>query len=220
MSVAERYQQIVQRVEAARNSCGAAAVRLIAVSKRQPLEKLRAAYAAGCRDFGENYVQELKQKAAAAPPDCRWHFIGHLQRNKVKQLPSATSLVHGVDRLRLAQSLARHEQESTEVLLQVNLSNEDTKSGCREADVPQLLEELQALEGLRVVGFMTLPPPVAEPEDARRFFARLFELRERFGGAAVLPELSMGMSHDFEVAISEGATMVRVGTAIFGPRPV
>lgn len=217
MDVANRYRQVVQRVEHAQSQRGGGRLRLIAVSKRQPIDKLQAAYHAGCRDFGENYVQELRQKHGKMPTDCRWHFIGHLQRNKAKQLPEDTALVHGVDRLPLAQAIAR-QPPVRDVLIQVNLAGEASKSGCSEEQLPQLLEEAQQLSQLRVVGLMTLPPAVAHPQDARPFFARLYELRERLGGASALPELSMGMSHDFEEAIAEGATLVRVGTAIFGPR--
>lgn len=218
MTVAERYLQILERVEQARSKHRAGPVRLVAVSKRQPLEKIRQAHAAGCRDFGENYVQELVQKSSELPSDCRWHFIGHLQRNKVKQLPSSTSLIHGVDRLRLARALAVSQPTPRSVLIQVNVSREESKSGCSEADLPGLLDQIRAIDGLCVAGLMTLPPVVEDPEQARPFFARLYALRERLGGAKVLPELSMGMSHDFEAAIAEGSTIVRVGTAIFGPR--
>lgn len=214
------YQAILERV---REACGAAgrapeAVRLVAVSKKQPIERLRAAYEAGCRDFGENYVQELERKRSELPADVRWHMIGHLQTNKVKRALGA-SLIHGVDSERVAQALGRAAAEAgrvVDVLVEVNVGGEETKSGVSVQDAEPLVRAVLSIPSLRLRGLMCIPPE----GDARPLFRRLAELRkalERATGTA-LPELSMGMSADFEDAILEGATLVRVGTAIFGAR--
>lgn len=191
---------------------------LVAVSKLQTTEAIVAAHATGCRDFGENYVQELAHKRAALDAlDLRWHFIGHLQRNKVSALLATQPvLIHGVDSERLLRELDKRATTAVAVLLHVNVAREDTKSGCSPEEAPALVALARELPRVRVVGLMTMPP-ASEAEAARPHFRALRELAEGVG-RDVLPELSMGMSHDFEVAVEEGATLVRVGTAIFGAR--
>ncbi len=198
-------------------------VRLIAVSKTKPAEAIRAAYAAGQRDFGENYVQELVEKADALRDltAIRWHAIGQLQRNKAKFVARVATLVHAVDRADLAAELGKRaaaESRTIDVLIEVNVAGEATKGGCPPGDVGRVLDAIAKEPSLRARGLMTMAPFFDDAELARPSFAALRELRERHGGAAALPELSMGMSHDFVVAIEEGATLVRVGTAIFGAR--
>lgn len=205
--------------EAQRRGGHARPVTLVAVSKRKPEADIEAAHRAGCVDFGENYVQELVDKhAALGALDLRWHFIGHLQRNKVKQLLAVRpSLIHGVDDARLLREIdKRAGGEPRAVLLQVNVSGEASKSGCSPAEAPALTALAHELSGVRLRGLMTMPP-IGEPEAARVHFRALRELADAIGRDQ-LPELSMGMSHDFEIAIEEGATLVRVGTAIFGER--
>ncbi len=220
----ERLAQVRSRIASATQRAGRAAdsVRLVAVSKRKPVEAIRAAHDAGCRDFGENYGQELLQKRSelADLSAVRWHHIGHLQRNKARQLMGKTALLHGIDNLRLVAELDKRASLAeviVEIMLQVNVSGEPSKSGCTPEGLPELLDAARSCEQLCIRGLMAMPPFV-EPEQARPFFRRLRELRDDHGGAEQLPELSMGMSHDFEVAIEEGATIVRVGTAIFGQR--
>jgi pyridoxal phosphate enzyme (YggS family) len=203
-------------------------VTLVAVSKTQPSSAIREAYQAGQRDFGENYAQEWREKAAELSdlPDLVWHFIGGLQTNKVKYLlpalrpaaaaPPAVRWVHTVDRLALAEELARRSAArggATRVLLEVNVGEEASKSGCAPGEVARLAQEVVRLPGLELRGLMCIPPAEGDP---RPHFARLRALRDALGLA--LPDLSMGMSGDYPVAIEEGATLVRVGTAIFGER--
>ena len=194
-------------------------IRLIAVSKTFPVDAVRAAYDAGQRDFGENRVQEALAKiAATADLDIRWHLVGHLQTNKVKDALELFDVIHSLDRIELARELdrrARARGRAVGTLLQVNVGGEERKGGWPPDSVEAALEATTRLGGLEVRGLMTIPPAVERPEEARGFFRALRTLAERHG----LPELSMGMSGDFEVAVEEGATMVRVGTAIFGPRP-
>ncbi len=205
-------------------------VTLVAVSKGQDTQTIRAAYAAGQRDFGENYVQEWQEKAQALIdlPDLRWHFLGHLQRNKVKLVIGHVHLLHGVDDMQGLDEMARqaHAQRLQQaVLIQVNPAQEQQKRGCTEHDVELFVDILLRSPGLCLQGLMIIPPASDDPEDARPWFARLRTLRDRlaaeYAGDSRLPalwQLSMGMSSDFEVAIGQGATLVRVGTAIFGPR--
>jgi pyridoxal phosphate enzyme (YggS family) len=220
VSAARRLEEVRARIARAaeRAKRDPASVRLLAVSKTQPASAVREAYDAGQRAFGENYVQELSEKslALAALPDLEWHFIGHLQRNKVKDVLRATAapVIHTVDSTRLADELARRAGDAkVRVLLQVNVAREPQKSGVLPEELPALLAHARTLPSLDVRGLMTIPPD-AEPEDARPHFRALRSLAE----AHALPELSMGMSADLEVAIEEGATIVRVGTAIFGAR--
>lgn len=200
-------------------------VRLVAVSKHQPAEKVRDLFVAGQKCFGENYVQEVQAKMAALPAGIDWHFIGHLQTNKVKAVVGKFSLIHGVDSLRLAKAL--HQQAESlkvvqDVLVQVNLGRESQKNGILPEDLPELADLLSRSLYLRWQGFMLMPPFFDDPERARPFFARLRMLAEKLRAdlGLPLPELSMGMTGDFEAAIEEGATLVRVGTRIFGERGV
>jgi pyridoxal phosphate enzyme (YggS family) len=188
-------------------------VRLIAVSKTKPVELVRAAYAAGQGIFGENYAQELREKADAVP-DAEWHFVGALQTNKAKMVVGRAALIHTCDRLALAQELSKRGKAagvSQRLLLEVNVGREQQKAGVLPEDVPALLAQVQALPALACEGLMCIPPAEGDPRPHFR------SLRQLAGGLA-LPELSMGMSADFEIAIEEGATLVRVGTAIFGGR--
>ena len=205
-----------------------AGVTLVAVSKTQPAEAVREAYAAGQRQFGENYAQEWRDKAAllADLDGLVWHFIGALQTNKVKYVvgtadaPAAApraSWVHTVDRLSLAEELSKRSARrgaTTRVLIEVNVAGEASKSGCAPRDLPALRDAVARLPGLEVRGLMCIPPVEGDP---RPHFARLRRLRDALGGD--LPDLSMGMSGDYAAAVEEGSSMVRIGTAIFGARP-
>ena len=198
-------------------------VRLVAVSKTKPAEAIRIAYAAGQRDFGENYMQELVDKATelADLPDLRWHFIGSLQRNKAKLGTNLAHMIHTVDRDELVQTLDKHAGtigKTLQILLEVNVGDESSKSGASLDAFPSLLERARRASHLQVRGLMAIPPFLDDPEAVRPYFSKLRHLRDAHGGVALLPELSMGMSHDYAVAIAEGATLVRVGTAIFGSR--
>ncbi len=209
MSIAERLAEIRAAIPAG--------VTLIAVSKTQPPEAIRAAYAAGQRDFGENYAQEWRAKADALADlaDLRWHFIGGLQTNKAKVIAGRVAYVHTVDRLELARELSRRlasREARVRVFLEVNVAGEASKEGCRPEEVPALAETVRGLPALDLVGLMCVPPAGADP---RPHFRLLRELRDRLG----LTELSMGMSADWREAVEEGATFVRIGTAVFGPRP-
>jgi PLP dependent protein len=193
-------------------------VEMLGVSKLQPLEALREAYAAGVRAFGENYAQELRDKAEALLdcPGIRWHAIGTLQTNKAKYVAKSAHVFHALDRRKLAEELARRRSGAPlEVYLEVNLGGEATKSGLAPAQLGELLQQVQALPQLKAVGLMCLPPFAESPEASRPYFQRLREL----AAAHHLPGLSMGTSQDYVVAVQEGATVVRVGTALFGPRP-
>jgi PLP dependent protein len=201
-------------------------VRLVAVSKTVPPERVRLAVAAGVSILGENYVQEAREKFnALVDQNVSWHFIGHLQTNKAKYAVRLFDMIHSVDSLKLARELNRQAMKAGKiqpVLLQVDLAGEASKSGVDAAGAARLVREAAALEHLSVQGLMTLPPFFNAPERVRPFFASLRQLRDRIRREEMadsgLKELSMGMSGDFEVAIEEGATLVRVGTAIFGDR--
>ena len=193
-------------------------VRLVAVSKTKPSSAIREAYAAGQRDFGENYAQELAEKAVALADlaDLRWHFIGHLQSNKAKLVAPVAHLVHAVDSASVASALAKRAPSRLRVLVEVNVAGEAEKHGVPPSAVGPLLTAIEAEPNLELAGFMTMPPH--DLDATKRAFADLVALRDQHGGAARLPELSMGMSDDLELAIAAGATMVRIGTAIFGAR--
>jgi hypothetical protein len=216
------------RIDAAARSAGRdpSSVRLVAVSKTFPVDAIRDAYLAGQRDFGENRVQEALQKVSgSADLSIRWHLLGHLQTNKARKAVSAFAMIQSVDSVELIQKLDRAAADSgraPELLIQVDLAGEATKSGAPPPEVPRLFEAAAACRAARVVGLMTLPPLPDTPEDARPWFRRLRDLRDEWHASGVpapmLRELSMGMSGDFEVAVEEGATLVRVGTAIFGSR--
>ena len=200
-----------------------ASVELVAVSKMQPLDAVRALYDCGHRSYGENYVQDLLPKAEALPDDIRWHFIGHLQRNKVKFVLPHVAMIHGVDSLRLATEIDRQASaagRSMEILLQVNVSGEESKYGVDPDEAVALAREIDALSAVSLRGLMAIAAEFDDPEDVRPQFRHLREIRDRCAAeiGRPLPHLSMGMSGDFEVAIEEGATLVRVGTALFGER--
>jgi pyridoxal phosphate enzyme (YggS family) len=223
--IASRLARIRERVEAAvRRRGDGDAVTLIGVSKRQPVESIRAAQAAGLRDFGENYAQELRDKANELEAlDPRWHFIGGLQSNKVKYVVGRT-LIHTVDRVSLLTAIEKRAGSmgiEQEVLVEVNLG-EEQKAGVSVDALGPLLDAFAATEHVRCVGLMVIPP-AGSPERTRPHFRALRQLRDELAqtnrSRVDLRHLSMGMSSDFEVAIEEGATLVRVGTAIFGPRP-
>ena len=230
MSIADRLAGIRARIGAAARSAGRdpASVRLVAVSKTFPIDAVREAYVAGQRDFGENRVQEALQKIHVSTDlQIRWHLLGHLQTNKARKAGPAFAVVHSVDGLELLRKLDQAAGEtgvSPELLIQVDLAGETTKFGVPPGEVPRLFEAAGACRAARIVGLMTLPPAPDAAEDARPWFQRLRELRDGWLAsgvpASMLRELSMGMSGDFEVAIQEGSTMVRVGTAIFGSRDV
>ena len=219
-SVAANLARVRERIAAAAERAGrpASSVRLIGVSKTFPAEAVIAAVAAGLSDIGENRVQEATPKAAAATEagaHPTWHLIGHLQTNKVKPALELFSCIHSVDTLHLAEALSRHAKKPVEILLEVNVAGEVTKTGYGTADVVDIAPAIAALPNLVIRGLMTVAPETGDPEDVRPVFRELRQLNERLG----LSELSMGMSGDYEVAIGEGATMVRIGRAIFGPRP-
>jgi len=225
--IATRWAEVRARVDAACRAAGRdpAEVTVVAVSKLHPTTAIAAAVAAGVRDLGENYAQELVAKQAELPAldptAVRWHFIGRLQRNKAKLVAGKVALVHAVDSIELGAELGKRAAASgavQPVLIAVNLGGEASKSGVEAADVAALVDGLVGVAGVRVDGLMTMPPPADDPEASRPHFRALRALRDQLGRA--LPILSMGMSGDFEVAIAEGATHVRIGTAIFGDRPV
>ncbi len=207
--VAERLGVVRERIAAA--GARPEDVRVVAVTKGQGPEAVAAAVAAGLVDVGENYAQELVAKHDAGGEHCRWHFLGHVQRNKVRVLAPLVDLWQAVDRVAVGETIARRAPGAA-VLVQVNVSGESQKHGCRAADAPALVEELVAV-GLDVRGLMAVGP-TGPPADARPAFRRLVAMAEGLG----LRERSIGMSDDLEVAVSEGSTMVRVGRALFGPR--
>lgn len=223
-----RLAEVRARIDAAAGRAGRdpSSVRLVAVSKTFPVNVVREAYAAGQRDFGENRVQEALEKiAASADLDARWHLLGHLQTNKARKAAPAFAMIQSVDSVDLLRKLdaaAADSGRTPELLVQVDLAGEATKHGAPPDAVPRILEAAGHCRAVQVVGLMTLPPIPDTPEDARPWFRQLRELRDgwlRAGlPAGMLREMSMGMSGDFEVAIQEGATIVRVGTAIFGSR--
>lgn len=223
--IAARLSAVRAHIDEATQRAGrpAGSVRLVAVSKTKPVAALREAYAAGQRDFGENYAQELVEKANALRdlPDLRFHFIGKLQRNKARDVVGAATLIHTVDRSELAEAVNRRaaaENKRISVLVEVHLGDEASKGGVKPEGLGALLTAMRAMEGLDVRGLMAIPPPSDDENVARSYFATMRALRDEHGGVAALPELSMGMSSDYEAAIAEGATLVRVGTAIFGAR--
>jgi pyridoxal phosphate enzyme (YggS family) len=226
--IASALSEVQARIREAARASGREpdAVKLIAVSKTHPATAIREAYAAGQRDFGENYAQELLQKAEALRDltELRWHLIGHLQRNKVKQVAPLVSLLHTVDSLELAHELDKRVSAATParrlpVLVEVSIAGEEQKHGAAPEALAQLLAGIEALPALALRGLMCVPPFTEDAAAARPHFERLRALRDQHGGVSRLPELSMGMTHDLEQAVAAGATLVRVGTAIFGARP-
>ena len=201
-------------------------VRLVTVSKQAPDDKIREARKAGAVLFGENKIQEAQKKIEAlGVEDFHWHFIGHLQKNKVKNIFGLFELIHSVDSIPLAELIHRGSlklDRVTHILIQVNVSGEAAKSGVSPEQLEETLRQTSKFSGVKVQGLMTIPPYDPDPEKSRKYFARLRELRDSMNKTGIenieLKELSMGMSNDFEIAIEEGATLVRVGTAVFGPR--
>jgi len=235
--VALGLNRVRAQLAAALASAGRApdSARLVAVSKFQPASAIRAAYAEGQRDFGENYVQELSQKAAelADLSDLRWHLIGHLQRNKARTVAPLVSLIHTLHSLELLRELDKRAsgvalagarafvvgESRLPVLVEVNVGGEAQKSGCAPEALASLLQALDQATHLRCLGLMCVPPHTEDPSSALPYFEHLRRLRDEHGGAQRLPELSMGMSADLPYAVAAGASIVRVGTAIFGERP-
>jgi pyridoxal phosphate enzyme (YggS family) len=229
VSIADRLALVRVRIERAALAArrDPAGITLVAVSKTRGPDAVREAFAGGQRAFGENYAQELSTKAAAVAdlPGLEWHFIGHVQTNKAKTVARHARVVHTVDSPALARELARraarerleHGRAELQVLVEVNVSGEAQKAGAAPGEIPRIIDGIRESEALSLRGLMTVPP-AGDLAAARQCFEALASLREIHGGTGVLPELSMGMSDDLEVAIACGATMVRVGTAIFGAR--
>lgn len=226
-NIRENMQSIRQLIAAACQKSGRKQeeVKLVAVSKNFPVETIMDAYQAGQRVFGENRVQELIGKIPQLPPDIEWHLIGTLQRNKVKYIVDKVSLIHSVDSLALAQEISKRSIKagvSVNILLQVNISQEKSKSGFSEEELWQNIKDISVLPGIKIKGLMTMAPLVADPEEVRPIFRRLKELSEKIDKLKLpqieMKELSMGMSDDFTVAVEEGATLVRIGSRIFGSR--
>lgn len=227
MGIADNLIHIHERIAAAARRAGRdpSSVRLVAVSKTKPAEAVEEAARAGQRLFGENYVQEFTAKAREVREPVEWHFIGALQSNKVRQIAGLVTLIHSVDRLSLAQEIERQWAKldaACDVLIQVNIAGEATKSGTTAEELLSLVREVAALPHLRVRGLMTMPPFFDDPEGARPYFRELKRLAGVVAAenipSVTMDELSMGMSGDFEAAIEEGATLVRIGTSLFGER--
>ena len=225
--LSENLNEIEQRILASCNTANRSRqdVLLIAVSKTKPLSLLEEAYACGIRDFGENRVQELTQKADTMPEDIHWHMIGHLQKNKVKAAVRHAYMIHSVDSLSLAEAISAEavkQSKTINILLEVNIAEEESKFGYSPAEVLQDISAIAALPNLKIKGLMTIAPFTSVAESNRDYFRQLRELavdiRNKNIDNVDMEVLSMGMSGDFQVAIEEGATMVRVGTSIFGER--
>lgn len=218
----ERLERVEQRIAAACLDAGRdrSEVQLLAVSKTKPPDAVREAVDAGLRLFGENKVQEAQAKIPLCPSGLEWHLIGHLQSNKARLAANLFQMIHSVDSLKLLQALDTHAGTTLPVLLQVNVSGEASKSGMPLDEVAGVIEAANRMQKIEVHGLMTIPPFTADPEKARVHFAALRELRDRLQDetGTPLPELSMGMSHDLEIAIDEGSTWVRIGTDLFGSR--
>lgn len=225
--VAQQFHEIEKRVlEACRRSGrNPADVTLIAVSKTKPAEMLKEAYTAGARNFGENKVQEILEKEPLLPEDIRWHMIGHLQTNKVRQIVGRTCLIHSVDSVKLAREIQKESVKKnliTDILLEVNVAEEESKFGFRLEETEEAFMQISQLSNVRIRGLMTIAPFVSNAEENRSVFRKLNEfyvdMKSKNIDNVSMNVLSMGMTGDFEVAIEEGATMVRVGTGIFGAR--
>ncbi len=226
-TIAENIRRVMATIHRAAERSGREPneIRLLAASKTQDVEKVRAAAEAGIRLFGENYVQEVKEKKDALGESVEWHMIGHLQRNKSKVAIGSFSLIQSLDGIELATVLDKEGKKlgkQVRAFVEVNLAKEESKSGVSEEDLMPLLKKVGTCSHLKVEGLMVIPPPREDPEEARPFFRKLRELKQSLEKLAIpnvdLKELSMGMTHDFPVAIEEGSTIVRVGTAIFGQR--
>ncbi len=225
-SITERVAEVQGRLSRAIEKAGRdpAEVALMAVSKNHGPDAVREAAAAGLTLFGENRVQEAAAKIPESPGHLRWHLIGHLQRNKVKFAVELFEAIHSVDTLKLAETIQRHCEEAgrrMQILLEVNVSGEAVKFGFKPDEVPEVLRRSAEWNRLEITGLMTMPPFTEDPEGARPHFRKLRELRDRWQDetGVPLPVLSMGMTHDMEVAVEEGSNVVRIGTAIFGARP-
>jgi len=224
----DRLERVHARIKKAADDCNRPldSIRLIAVSKTMPAEVVKEAIEAGVTDLGENYIQEAREKVnTLAAFDVTWHYIGHLQSNKAKYAVRLFDLIHSVDSRKLAQELNKYAQKNEKIqsiLIQVNVAKEESKSGVYVENTIELLNNIGQLANISVKGLMTMPPYFNAPEKVRPFFAALRELRDQIRAAGIpnvaMDELSMGMTGDFEAAIEEGATMVRIGTAIFGGR--
>ena len=227
MELAQNYKTVKENVTKACEQAGRSEqeVTLLAVSKTKPVDMLMDVYRAGARDFGENKVQELVDKIPQMPSDVRWHMIGHLQTNKVRQIVGKTCLIHSVDSLHLAETIHKESVKKgivTQILLEVNVAEEESKFGFHAEEVENALKQIQELSGVCVRGLMTIAPFVDNSEDNRPVFQKLnklyVDMKSKNIDNGTMNILSMGMTGDFEVAIEEGATMVRVGTGIFGAR--
>ena len=226
--IADNFESVEHNISDAAKKAGRNpdSIRLIVVSKQASSEKVLAAYLAGARYFGENKAQEAVTKIDEVNlPDVSWHFIGHLQTNKIKYLDSRFDLIHSVDSLSLAKKISTYcegQNRTQAVLLQVNISGEEAKFGMTPSDLKNQLSNFGQLKGIRIQGLMTIPPQDSEPENSRKYFFRLRELRDTCQALKVpgieLIDLSMGMTSDYKIAVEEGATLVRVGSAIFGSR--
>jgi pyridoxal phosphate enzyme (YggS family) len=225
LSLEENYHGLQEQIRLSAEKAGRdpQGVRLLAVSKKMDPEKIRVIWQLGHRLFGENRVQEARVKIPEMPMGGEWHFIGGLQTNKAKDAVECFDVIESVDRLDLAQELQKRLEtagKKMRIMLEVNVGGEAAKHGCAPEMVEDLLQKVMPLSRLEVIGLMAIPPFREDPEMARPFFAKLREIRDRLQDSqgAHLPELSMGMSHDFAVAIAEGSTLVRIGTALFGSR--
>ncbi len=224
----DRLERVRERIKKAADDCNRSvdSIHLIAVSKTMPAEIVREAIEAGVTDLGENYIQEAREKVnTLATCQVNWHYIGHLQSNKAKYAVRLFDLIHSVDSLKLAKELNKYAQKNDKIqsiLVQVNVAREESKSGVYVENSIELLKNIGQLENIAVKGLMTMPPYFNAPEKVRPFFAALRKLRDQIRAEGIpgiaMDELSMGMTGDFEAAIEEGATMVRIGTAIFGER--
>lgn len=221
------YDLVINNIETSCKKAGRSPeeVTLIAVSKTKPVTMLQEIYNHGCRDFGENKVQELLDKYEVLPKDIKWHMIGHLQRNKVKYIVDKVSLIHSVDSLRLAEEISKEalkKHVEVNILVEVNVANEETKFGTTSLEAIELVKAISGLPGIHVKGLMTIAPYVEDAEKNRQYFAQLKQLSVDIITKNIdnvsMDILSMGMSGDYEVAVEEGATYVRVGTGIFGER--
>ena len=229
MSIAQNLKTVKEKIEAAKEKRSfpgeRSPVTLIAVSKTKPVSMLQEAYDAGVREFGENRVQELCEKMDLLPGDIHWHLIGHLQKNKVKYIVDRVSMIHSVDSLDLAAEIQKQAEKKkvlVKILIEVNMGGEESKFGCRPEETLDLIRSISGFSNLRICGLMTVAPPCDDPEEIRPIFRKMRELavdidRQNIDNTT-MNVLSMGMTGDYTVAVEEGATMVRVGTGIFGER--
>ena len=225
--IRENIERVKENIRTACEKSGRKAedVTLIAVSKTKPISMLQEAYECGCRDFGENKVQELVEKWEQMPKDIRWHMIGHLQRNKVKYIVDKVYMIHSVDSLRLAEEISKEAGKkgvTVSILIEINVAEEETKFGTTCEEACRLVEEIAKLPHLVIKGLMTIAPYVENPEENKQYFEKLrqiyVDINRKNIDNVYMAELSMGMTGDYETAIAEGATYIRVGTGIFGER--